>query len=283
MLETINNWGEYRSRVREFDAVLEHGKAALAALGSVEPDSARIHYGAQIYAKLVAHAAALRRLAADPAEAGVGTLWDMPSMCAIAHCAVEAHDVFDYVAGHDVGDEERSFRVLLWAVHDATRRVKALDAAMGATDERINGIRADAERLKGDLEAHAFLATLPAELQQELRRRLAAGQPPAFHLGLKQRCASSGVDADWHAAVTRQLQHYVHTLPFTTHQLAHLSLDSAEAIRLVALPLFATLPFLARVIDALTLALPGRLPMPPSRTGRTMQAWRQVARTGRLE
>ena len=31
MQEEINSWGDYRTKVREFDAVLEHGKAVAAA------------------------------------------------------------------------------------------------------------------------------------------------------------------------------------------------------------------------------------------------------------
>lgn len=58
---------------------------------------------------------------------------------------------------------------------------------MGSTDPAVDGIRSDAHRLQADLERHAVMAALPAELQAALRRRFARGDPPAFHLSQRQR------------------------------------------------------------------------------------------------
>jgi hypothetical protein len=265
MLEAINTWGDYRARVREFDAVLEHGKAVAAALTGLALPAAHARYGVQIFLKLLSHATVLRGLAADPARRTLRELWDVPSMCAIARCVVEAHDAFEYVTGHEVGDAERAFRMLLWELHDAARQP---------------GLAADAARLRAELEGHAHLATLPPELQALLRQRLARGDPPAFHLGLRQRCAMSGVNADWHQAVSSQLSQHVHTLPSAITQHARLQTGSPEAYRLMAMPLVLALPFLARLTLAMDGLAPGRLPAPPSRTFRTMTALRTLAQRG---
>lgn len=279
MLDAVNTWSDYRSKVREFDAVLEYGKAVSQSLVGAAVPSRHAGHGAQIFVKLLSHGAALRRLAPDPNRREAADAWDVPSLSALARCVVEAHDAFEYVAGHDVGEAERRFRLRLWELHDQTRRLRMLDG-IGSQDARLEEMRSAVARLQADVAADAFLATLPAELQAELRRRLARGDPPAFHLGQRQRCALSRVDARWHDAVTMQLSQYAHTLPFELHQLSRLEPGTPEGLRLMALPLLHALPFLARTTEAVVTLLPGRAPQPPSRTARTMAAWRTLAERG---
>jgi hypothetical protein len=277
MLEAINTWNDYRSKLREFDAVLEHGKAVAAALAGLLPSPApHISYGEQIYAKLLAHCIALRRLAPDPNQPPPGGLEDLSSMSALARCVIESHDAFDYIAGHAVSDAERGFRIRLWELHDATRRLKLL-GGIASADPAVAGILADAARLQLALEGHDYMAALPAVPQAELRLRLRRSDPPEFHLGRRERCALSGVDAGWHKAVTMQLSQHVLTLPYSVHHQAQFQAGTPQALRLLAMPLLFALPFLARAIHALEQLTPGRLPKPPSRTARTMAAWRAAA------
>lgn len=274
MLQAINNWGDYRTKVREFDAVMEHAKAVASALVGQAAPAAHIRYGEQIFMTLLTHCISLRSLAGDSNQRMPGDLWGVPPMCAVARCVVEAHDAFEYVAGHDMGAPERTFRLLLWRLHDESRCLKM---SGDADDARTRALRADVGRLQAELEGHEFLGTLAPELQAELRRRLARGEPPAFHLGQRQRCALSGVDADWHQAVTAQLAQYVHTLPSTVRQLSSLKVETPEALRVVAMPLLFALPFLVRVTQAVVKPMQGKVPEPPSRTARTMALWRSMA------
>jgi hypothetical protein len=276
MLETINTWGDYKARVREFDAVLEHAKAMSAALAGFIAPSAQAAYGGLIFIKLVAHCAALRSLAAESGDRTAKDLQDVPSMSALARCAVEAHDAFEYIAGHDVTDAERSFRIQLWELHDGARRLKMF-GDMDAADPRVGALRADVAQRQSALEAHAFFASLHAELRAALSQRLAKGDPPAFHLGQRQRCRMSGVNADWHNAVTLQLAQQVHTLPSSAQLPVDVQPATTEALRLMVLPLLFALPFLARVTLSTAQLIPERAPEPPSRTARTMAAWRSVA------
>ncbi len=279
MLEAINTWGDYRAKLREFDAVLEHGKAVAAALAGLTPAAPHQRYGEQIFVKLLSHCIALRRLAPEPTQQPPHELWDLPSLSALARCAIEAHDAFEYIAGHAVTDSERGFRIRLWELHDATRRLKIL-GGIGSTDPAITGIRADAARLQLALETHEYLAALPAVPQAELRLRLRRSDPPDFHLTRRERCAMSGVNADWHKSVTLQLSQQVQTLPYSVHQLLQFQAGTPAALRLMSMPLVFSLPFLTRTVQALDLLMPGRLPKPPSRTARTMAVWREVAGHG---
>lgn len=276
MLQEIHTWGDYRSRVREFDAVLEHGKAAAAALNGLPPSAPHVSYGGQIFVKLLSHSLALRRLMPDPTQQPPRDLAELPSLCALARCVIEAHDAFEYIAGHPVTDSERSFRIRLWELHDATRRLKIL-GGVGSTDPAVTGILADAARLQLALEAHDYMASLPAVPQAELRLRLRRSDPPDFHQSRRQRCEMSGVDADWHKAINLQLTQHVLTLPFSVQHLPQFQAGTPEALRLLAMPLLFTLPFLARTLQALDPLLPGRIPRPPSRTARTMALWRGMA------
>lgn len=279
MLEATETWGDYRTKLREFDAVLEHGRAVAAALAGLTLAEPHSSYGEQIFLKLLAHCVTLRRLVPDPDRQQPRELCDLSSMSAVARCVIEAHDAFEYIAGHPVTASERGFRIRLWELHDAMRRLKML-AVIGSTDPAVNGIRADAARLQLALEAHDYLSALPPVPQAELRLRLRRSDPPDFHLTRRQRCALSGVDAGWHKAAMLELSQQVLTLPFSVHQMRQFDAGTPEALRAVAMPLVLTLPFLARATLAVDLLAPGRLPKPPSRTARTMAAWRQLAAQG---
>lgn len=273
MLPTITTWDDYRARIREFDAVLQHARALGNALSTLDAANPSAAYGHQAFIKLLTHCMALRALAVDPNRRTPSELWNVTSMCAIARCVVEAHDAFEYVAGHDITPAERAFRLLLWELHDLTRRLKM-------RDDDAHGLQPEVHRLQPALEHHEFLPELRTELREELLRRTARREPPAFHLSQRQRCALSGVDADWHGDVTMQLSQYVHTLPSALQRIDRLAPDAPEALALVAMPLLATLPFLARTTHAMAQRMQGKAPAPPSRTSRTMQLWQALAEHG---
>jgi hypothetical protein len=275
MRDSINTWGDYRTLVREFDAVLEHGKAVSAMATVAASTAPHASYGRQIYVKLLAHCAALRRLAPDPQQALPRDPWDLSSMSALARCAIEAFDAFEYVAGHPVPEEERSFRIRLWELHDATRRLRIV-TAVEAGAPVLETIRGDMARLRAGLETHPHLSTLSAELRAELLRRFAREDAPAFHLNQRQRCTLSGIDADWHHLITLQLSQHVHTLPFSVHELSALSAGTPDMLGLLSQPLAFALPFLARAVHGVTPLMANRPPEPPSRTARTMHAWRTI-------
>jgi len=277
MQQEVVTWNDYKAHVREFDAVLEHAKAVAALLVAESAASRPVHLGEQIFIKLLSHCVVLRGLAADPNGRSPAEPWNLPSLCAMARCAVEAHDAFEYVAGHEMTDSERGFRLMLWGLHDKARRLK-MPGDTDPADPQVAGIRASIARQQADLVGHAFFAGLAPELQAELRRRMDKGDPPAFHLSQRQRCALSGVNADWYQAVTMLLSQYVHTLPSTVHQLAASRPGTPETLGLMTLPIVITLPFLARVTERMA----GRPPQPPSRTARTMAKWRLMAERGEI-
>jgi hypothetical protein len=200
MQRDVETWDDYGAKVREFDAVLEHSKAVCSSLVGMTVPSKHAGYGEQIFVKLLSHGIVLRRLTADPTRRTPIELCDVPSLSAVARSAIEAHDAFEYVAGHSVPDSGRGFRLLLWDLRGKTRRLRMLQA-IGSSDPRMDEIRAAAGRVRAELMGHEFYASLRTDRQ----RKVNDDDPPAFHLSQRERCTASGINHDWYSAVTMQL------------------------------------------------------------------------------
>lgn len=268
-------WESYKLSVRQFDAVLEHAKAVSSSLVGLTTPTANASYGEQIFVTILAHCMTLRRLAPDPTRRTPNELWDLPSMCAIARCAVEAHDSFLYVAGSGVPSDERDFRVSLWKLHDKTRRLKMLES-IGSQKPEVESIRNDCLLLLAQVTNHHVFQAM----RRDVQRKVHNGDPPAFHLSQRERCTLDGINFDYYNTVTMQLSQYVHTLPFALHQLFTFRAGSEEVLPLMSLPLEYVLPFLGRVTTEMQAIVPGRTPSAPSRTARTMAAWDAIYRRG---
>jgi hypothetical protein len=268
-------WKKYQDSARDFDAVIEHGKAVSKSLIGLKTPSTTASYGEQIFVSMLGQAMTLRRIAPDPHNASAEEFWDLPSMCAIARCVIEAHDSFMYIAASSVPEDQRDFRVFLWRLHDKTRRLKMLTA--------IQSSRPEVEEIRS--EVHSLTESLSHELhfnaaKSEVRRKVNEGDPPAYHLSQRERCAAASLDFDYYNTVTMQLSQYVHTLPFALHQLFSFRAGSEETLGLMSLPLDYTLPFIARVTDQMRAQYPGRTPDPPSRTAKRLAVWNAIYERG---
>ena len=268
-------WHKYQASVRQFDAVLEHAKAVSSSLVGHTTPSANATYGEQIFVTMLAHAITLRRLAPGPNQQQSDELWDLPSMCAIARCAIEAHDAFLYIAAIAVPEAERDFRISLWELHDKTRRLKMLES-IGSNKPEVGSIREQCLHLTAKVKSHPAFQTTKRENQ----RKILEGDHPAFHLSQRERCKASGLNFDYYNTVTMQLSQYVHTLPFALHQLFSFRAGSEDVLPLMSLPLEYVLPFLGRVTNEMRALLPVHTPDAPSRTARTMVIWEAIYQRG---
>lgn len=275
MVHAAKSWEKYHAETRVFDAVLEHAKAVSASLVGVTVPSPHMGYGEQLFVKLLSHCISLRRLMPDPSRRTPTEFWDVSSLSSLARCAIEAHDAFEYIAGHPASDQERELRLLLWRFHDKTRRSRIAEA-IGSTDPRANQIRSDAAQLKSELEGHPLYQTLRTNIQ----RKVAEGDPPEFHLSKRERCAASKVDFDYYNAITMQLSQHVHSSPYSVHQLFEFKAGSQAALHLMSMPSQFTLPFLSRVTQGISELMPRTTPMPPSRTAQSMELWRRISEKG---
>lgn len=268
-------WHKYQASVRQFDAVLEYAKAVSSSLVGQTTPSTNASYGEQIFVTMLGHSITLKRLAPGPFQQQPDEFWDLPSMCAIARCAIEAHDAFLYIAGTAVPQAERDFRISLWELHDKTRRLKMLDS-IGSKNPEVESIRDQCLRLTAKVKSHPVFQTTKRETQ----RKILEGDPPAFHLSQRERCKAGGLNFDYYNTVTMQLSQYVHTLPFALHQLFSFRAESEKVLPLMSLPLEYVLPFLGRVTNEMRALIPAHTPDAPSRTARTMAIWEAIYQRG---
>ncbi|PTT91378.1 hypothetical protein DBR42_03905 [Pelomonas sp. HMWF004] len=137
--------------------------------------------------------------------------------------------------------------------------------AIGSRDPRNPKLFQEAEELVAKVQAHPVYATV----RKELQKKVASSDPPAYHLSQRELCAAASVDYDYYTAVTMQLSQYVHTYPFSVRQLFAFKAGTLESLRLMALPMQYTIPFLARIIEGMREQFPGLTPEAPSPMHRT--------------
>lgn len=193
----LKTWSDYRNEVRGFDSVLEYANAVSKALVGKQIDSARISYAEQIFVKLIAHCIVLRKLSPDPARRAQQEVWDVPSSSAVARCVIEAHDAFEYVVARNSNEPERAFRLLLWEVHDKTRRVKMLDA-IGSDTPLLDEMKVQAEQMLRGLQRDPLYPSLRRDLQKKITKG-----DPQHHTLVSANCAQS---AAWTLSTTRPSQ-----------------------------------------------------------------------------
>ena len=241
----------YSEILAELDMFISVGTAVSQRLVGTTTEQAHQSYADPIFTKLLCHAISLRRLSPRVSTEESTQLWDMPSACAIARCIIEAHDVLGYISLSQVSDEERSFRVLVWKLHDQQRRSSMLQSIQ-STDPQANAIHASARNLAKEAEAHPWFANISKEYQKNIR----TGNAPSFLQSHRELNAANGVNHDYHVAATMMLSQYVHTLPMSVHQLMEFSAGTPEALHMSSMPIQYSLGFFARAISRMVEVFP---------------------------
>ncbi len=252
----------YAEVVAKFDALCEYAVRISVELAGHTPANQNLAYADPIFTKLVCHAVSLRKLAPDPVVSERQTeLWDISSSSAIARSIVEAFDALAYIALNEVGSSERSFRILLWELHDQVRRTKML-GHIGSHDPKVTEVAANAARLESEVIAHPYFASLESNVQ----RKVTDHDAPAFHLSQRERCRLNEVDFDYYNAATMHLSQFVHTLPFAVHQLLHFRAGEPDTFILMSLPMQYASGFLAKSIRGMRTIFPGMTSNPSQET-----------------
>lgn len=261
-------WNRYRSIVEEFDLILAHAKAAMEAIVGMRPGSDQERYAAEIFVKLLAHCVTLRSLSPDPSRQREKELWDLPSAAAIARCIVETFDAMAYVAARSAPAVEREFRVLLWELHDSNRRARTLEA-LGSTSEGYLAIVAKDQQLHKRVLDHPYFPSLPKRVQKSVVDR----DPPDCYLSIREQCEANGVSHSYYTAVMMHLSQYVHTYPFSIHQLFRFRGGSNESLHLMALPLQYSMAFVSRAVEEFRALFPKHTPDAGPEARRKIDLW----------
>lgn len=268
-------WSKYSAIITEYDQILDHGKTFSSLLEGKTPAEEHESYGEQIFTKLLAHCVTLRLLSPDPDRETPRQLWDLASVSAIARSAIETYDAFAYIALGNVSPEEREFRILLWELHDTNRRAKMLEH-IGSTDTRYFDIVAKDQRLLEQVLSHQAFPQITKSIQKKVHDR----DPPAYYLTQRERCIAHGINFDYYTAATMQLSQYVHTLPFSVHQLFCFKAGTNEALHLMAMPLQYTLAFLCKCVVGIRVLFPAVQLRASQDTERKISLWTTLVERG---
>ncbi|MFN0316964.1 MAG: hypothetical protein ACKVQA_18240 [Burkholderiales bacterium] len=265
----------YKRLLAEFDAAGDYASTVSRALVGLSPAEQHRTYAEQIFVKLLAHCITLRRLSPIADDAPQTELWDLSSNSVVARAAIEAFDALAYVTLQSVEPAQREFRILLWELHDASRRAKMLDH-IGSKDPRLADVLGSAQSLYQRVVQHACFNNLSRSLQ----KRVHDHDPPPFMNSQRNRCQDNGINHDYFTAITMQLSQYAHTLPFAVHQLFAFRAGGAEALRMMSLPLQFVLPFLLRATAVVRVLFPGITPEPPEDVSVSMVVWSEISSQG---
>lgn len=262
----------YQNVLREFDGLLAYGRIVSERLTGRKIPSKDV-YADAIYTKLLCHGISLRKLSPSLSEGS--ELWDMPSASAVARSLIEAFDALAYIGTRSITESEREFRVLLWKLHDQQRRLQMLERVR-STNPRVADIRASAVELVNAVAGHPFFPSISKDVQ----RKICKGDAPAFHRSQRDLNIEGNIDHDYHTTATMFLSQYVHTFPFSLHQLMEFRAGEPEALHLSSLPLQYSMAFLAKAIEKMIEIWPEGHVEPGGDVQHVLEIWSGIAERG---
>ena len=183
----------------------------------------------------------------------------------------EAYDALAYVAIDDVQTSEREFQILLWKLHSEERRQKML-RLIGSTAPGVVDVDKNVTELRQKLTSHDFFNSADAGLKKKVQN----GNVPPFHLSHADRNKRAGVNHEYYNAAVMFLSSYVHTYPFSVHQLMEFRAGDPESLRLMSLPVQHASGFLAKGIEGMSLVFGDVMPSPPEAASELLSTWIEI-------
>lgn len=235
---------KYGVIIDEFESIISVGDRVCRQLSGMKFEHRHHSYADPIFTKMLCHAVSLYKLTPKINTPSYYDLWDMPSACAIARCIIESYDVLEYISLAEINEEERTFRILVWKVHDKQRRIKML-TCINSKDPNVSLLREEESKFTSEIISHRLFHNLGKYTKDKIKKRDA----PLYLMSQKELNAINKVNHNYHIAATTMLSQYVHTLPMSVHQLFEFKAGSADALRLTSLPIQFCLGFLARAIS----------------------------------
>lgn len=202
-------------------------------------------------------------------------MWDISSSYAIARTLVETYEALAYVALDRIEATEREFRFLLWTVHAEERRLEML-RLIRSKHREIAEIERKLNAARSAILRHPFAQSVAPGLVKKIER----GETPPFHNSRADRDAASGIDNDYHRAVTMHLSSHVHTHPFSVQQLLSFQAGDPECLQLMSIPLQYSCGFLAKAIPGMIDLFGPRSPQVSEPLERALAVWNQGLATG---
>lgn len=262
----------------EFDTLIKFGVSASIALANKEAPLNREYYADRIFSKLLCHAITLKKIIPTglvPLEKGCTELWDIASAAALSRSLIESFDALAYISVEEIENYEREFRVLLWKLHSEERRSKMLNL-IGSNSTELVSIKENVIKLKDEVISHKYFTDLDNGKQKKIR----TGDSPAFYLSHTERNKRASVNHEYYNACIIFLSSYVHTYPFSIHQLMEFRAGNKESLRLMSMPIQYAIGFLAKAIEGLRVIFGNRLPNMTDEETNLCLKWSQILKRG---
>jgi len=265
----------YRNTYDEFGSLLAYAVNLLEMQAGQKPENDREFYAERIFNKLVCHGLTLKQLSPSPPPASDIEFWDISSSYAIARALIESYEALAYVALEPITDEERVFRILLWELHAEERRQQMLEL-VGAKDIKVSEVIANVLRLRNEILINPFLSTLDSKLTSEIQK----GKTPPYHLTNAERDKNNGINNNYHRAITMHLSSYVHTHPFSVHQLFQFRAGEDECLQLMSIPIQYSCGFIAKSISGMASLFDPRIPVQSNELLNALDQWGKLHANG---
>lgn len=183
-----------------------------------------------VFAKICASTlAALRQVPKSRyyAKSGGIKIWDLSSLASLVRNLIEAYYTLYYLLHDDCGDQERSFRRLLWEFHESFERWKCLSKAIPES-VYLPKIKTDFESLKDRLKKNSYLKGL-SDGQQ---RKILSGSSYRLrsNVDLSDSC---GVSSDYYRAQYKYCSSFAHTSPFSISALSCFRAGDSDSERIM--------------------------------------------------
>jgi len=265
----------YLDNYNDFSSLLAYGETLVSEQVGKEPKSKFDVYGERIFVKLPCHGITLREISPSPGTRSGNELWDISSSYAIARALIESFDALSYISLGSADEQEREFRLLFWKLHAEARRLDML-SKIGSTNPEYEEVRLEMERLRNQVLGHKCITNCKSNIVFNIQK----GKYQPYHLTQKERNIASGINHEFHNAVTMHLSSHVHTHPFSVQQIVEFKAGSPECIGLMGIALQYSSAFLSvAIIGMRNLFLP-QVPELSEKTKCILEQWAFIAKKG---
>lgn len=270
--------GRYVEAISELKRITSYSHTISSSLAGQIAPGEREFYASTIFAKATMHAMSVLRNApsglVEENEFG-NAVWDVSSLCAMVRALIESFDALAYIAVHPVSDASRSLRIKIWELHDLERRHTML-RLIGSKSPHVAQLEQQAEELRTRILQDPALESAHSSVRAKINK----GECPDFLQTLEQRNQASEISHGYYLGARMFLSSYVHTHPFSVHQLAHFRAGDPNSLNLISIAIRYAVVFQAKSIGGIRHVFGGSVPRADGATDRVINIWSAIAREG---
>jgi len=204
--------GEYREKLREFDAAVCDA-IAVGQASAQRFEMPAVGYSTHVFARVCAHAQAL--ICAAPKSRWVKRefeIWDVSAIASHARSILEGYLLFRYLADAPSDLDTQRAYVQVMHLYDCLKRIKILPYVL--PDAEINAMKEQAEQIRDRLNNIPYFISLEPKLKNDLLDGRFIMITPRKELLARLNIKQDEFDFFWN-----YLSQYTHVLSFTFYRI----------------------------------------------------------------